>query len=118
GYDIEILEIHHRRKKDVPSGTARELARIALEAGNRSRLVLGRQGQLGEKSPDEIGVVAVRSGDVVGEHTVIFGTDGERLELVHKASSRLAFALGVVRAIRFIIGRPCGMYDMKAVLSR
>jgi 4-hydroxy-tetrahydrodipicolinate reductase len=116
-YDIEIVEFHHRRKKDAPSGTARQLARVAMQTSGRSRLVHGREGQVGEKPKDEIGVTSVRSGDIVGEHYVIFGTEGERVELVHKASSRLALAQGVLRAIRFIVGKPVGVYSMADVLG-
>jgi 4-hydroxy-tetrahydrodipicolinate reductase len=116
-YDVEIVEIHHRRKKDAPSGTARHLAEIVKNATGRTKVVHGREGQVGEKPGDEIGVVSIRSGDIVGEHYVIMGTEGERIELVHKASSRLAFAQGTLRAIRFVAGKPNGLYCMDDVLG-
>lgn len=118
GYDIEIVEVHHRKKKDAPSGTAKQLAEIAARASGGRRIAYGRHGQTGERPGDEIGVHSVRTGDVTGEHTVILGTDGERLELTHKASNRMAFAQGAVRALRFISGKPSGMYDMNDVLAR
>jgi 4-hydroxy-tetrahydrodipicolinate reductase len=117
-YDVEILELHHRRKKDAPSATALRLAETVTRATRRTRIVHGREGQIGEKPKDEIGVLSVRSGDIVGEHYVIFGSEGERLELVHKASSRLAFAQGAVKAARFVVGKPNGLYGMEDVLGR
>ena len=117
-YDVEIVEFHHRRKKDAPSGTARRLAEIVRQATGRNKLVYGREGQVGEKAADEIGVVSVRSGDIVGEHYVIMGTEGERIELVHKASSRRAFARGVLRAIRFVRDREPGLWTMDDVLDQ
>lgn len=117
GYDIEILEFHHRRKKDVPSGTAKQLGEIAARAVPESPRTISPFGTGGEKDAGEIRFAAVRSGDTVGEHYVIFGTDGERVELVHKVSSRRAFAQGVLRAIRFIHGKPAGCYGMEDVLQ-
>jgi 4-hydroxy-tetrahydrodipicolinate reductase len=116
-YDAEVIEFHHRKKQDAPSGTARRLARILSAATGRSRFVYGREGQVGAKPGDEIGVLAVRSGDVVGDHYVILGCEGERVELVHKATGRLAFAQGALRAARFIVNRQPGLYGMNDVLG-
>ena len=120
GYDIEIVEAHHRRKKDAPSGTAAELARRICEALGRDPaavLRFGREGICGPRTPDEIGIHAVRGGDIVGDHTVIFAADGERVELVHKASSRDVFARGAIRAAMFLAGRKPGLYSMQDVLA-
>ena len=120
GYDIEIVEAHHRRKKDAPSGTAAELARRICAALNRDPaavLRFGREGLCGPRTPDEIGVHAIRGGDVVGDHTVIFAAEGERVELVHKASSRDVFARGAIRAAVFLAGRQAGLYSMQDVLA-
>lgn len=120
GYDIEIVEAHHRRKKDAPSGTARELARrVCAALGRDPEVVLrfGREGLCGPRSADEIGVHAIRGGDVVGDHTVIFAAEGERLELVHKAGSRDVFARGAIRAAMFLAGREPGLYSMQDVLA-
>jgi 4-hydroxy-tetrahydrodipicolinate reductase len=119
-YDVEITEIHHRFKKDAPSGTALEMAKVVAGALGRdlgSVGVYGRQGMTGERSQKEIGVMSLRSGDVVGEHTVSFGTLGERLELTHRAHSRDTFARGALRAARWIAGRPPGLYSMQDVLG-
>jgi 4-hydroxy-tetrahydrodipicolinate reductase len=116
-YDAEVIEFHHRKKPDAPSGTARRLARILSEATGRSRFVYGREGQVGAKPGDEIGVMAVRSGDIVGDHYVILGCEGERVELVHKATGRLAFAQGALRAARFVVSRQPGLYGMSDVLG-
>jgi 4-hydroxy-tetrahydrodipicolinate reductase len=120
GYDVEIVEMHHRHKQDAPSGTARTLAEI-LAAVRRAQwdrdIRYGRQGLVGPRRPEEIGVHAVRGGDVVGDHTVIFAAPGERVELVHRASSRETFAHGALRAARWIKGRPAGLYDMRDVLG-
>lgn len=116
GYDIEIVETHHRHKKDAPSGTARHLGRILSEATGKTRLVFGREGAVGERRPDEIAIHALRAGDIVGEHTVIFAAEGERLEITHRATSRLAFAQGALRAVRFIVGQKPGLYSMSDVL--
>jgi 4-hydroxy-tetrahydrodipicolinate reductase len=119
GYDIEILEAHHRRKKDAPSGTAKELARRLCEALGRGPGVLryGREGIVGERPADEIAIHAVRGGDIVGDHTVIFAGEGERLELTHRASSRDVFAHGALRAARFVAGRRPGLYCMADALA-
>jgi 4-hydroxy-tetrahydrodipicolinate reductase len=119
-YDVEITEIHHRFKKDAPSGTALRMAEVIAGALGRdvSRVaVYGRQGTPGERTRDEIGLLSLRSGDVVGEHTVTFGNLGERLELTHRAHSRDTFARGAIRAARFIAGAPPGLYSMQDVLG-
>jgi 4-hydroxy-tetrahydrodipicolinate reductase len=119
-YDVEITEIHHRFKKDAPSGTALRMAEVVAAALGRDLdqvAVYGRQGLPGERARREIGILSLRSGDVVGEHTVSFGTLGERLELVHKAHNRDTYARGALRAARFIAGRPPGLYSMADVLG-
>jgi 4-hydroxy-tetrahydrodipicolinate reductase len=119
-YDVEIVEMHHKKKKDAPSGTAVRLAEIAAEALQRDPgrdLTYARHGLIGERTSREIGVQTLRGGDVVGEHTVYFAGEGERLELTHRATSREQFARGAVRATRWIAGRPPGLYDMADVLS-
>ena len=119
-YDVEITEIHHRFKKDAPSGTAVRMAELVAEALGRDLGkvgVYGRQGLPGERPPKEIGVMSLRSGDVVGEHTVSFGSLGERLELTHRAHSRDTFARGALRAARWVAGRPPGLYSMADVLG-
>ena len=119
-YDVEITEIHHRFKKDAPSGTALRMAEVVAEALGRDLdqvAVYGRQGLPGERTRPEIGILSLRSGDVVGEHTVSFGTLGERLELVHRAHNRDTYARGALRAARFIAGRPPGLYSMADVLG-
>lgn len=120
GYDLEIMETHHRRKKDAPSGTATTLAEI-LAAVRRQQLdeVLrhGREGIVGARTAAEIGMHSIRGGDVVGDHTVLFATAGERLELTHKASSRDTFALGALRAAQWVVGKKPGIYDMQEVLG-
>jgi len=119
-YDVEITETHHRYKKDAPSGTALHMAEIVARALGRDLEqvgVYGRQGVPGERTGKEIGVMSLRSGDVVGEHTVSFGTLGERLELTHKAHSRDMFARGALRAVRWVAGRGPGLYSMHDVLG-
>lgn len=119
-YDVEITEIHHRFKKDAPSGTALRMAEVVAEALGRDLGkvgVYGRQGMTGERTSKEIGVMSLRSGDVVGEHTVSFGTLGERLELTHRAHSRDTFARGALRAAHWITGRGPGLYSMQDVLG-
>ena len=120
GFDLEIVEMHHRLKKDAPSGTATTLAEI-LAAVRQQQLAEvirhGREGLVGERTATEIGMHSVRGGDVVGDHTVIFATNGERVELTHKASSRETFADGALRAARWVVGRPPGLYDMQHVLG-
>ena len=119
-YDVEITEIHHRFKKDAPSGTALRMAEVVAEALGRDLgavSVYGRQGVPGERSQKEIALLSLRSGDVVGEHTVSFGTLGERLELTHRAHNRDTFARGALRAVRWIVARPPGLYTMQDVLG-
>lgn len=119
-YDVEITETHHRGKKDAPSGTALRMAEVVAAALGRDLgacAVHGRQGMPGERTRREIGIFSLRSGDVVGEHTVSFGTPGERLELTHRAHSRDTFARGALRAARFVAGRPPGLYSMHDVLG-
>ena len=119
-YDVEITETHHRFKKDAPSGTAVRMAEVIAEALGRDLSqvgVYGRHGLPGERTDQEIGVMSLRSGDVVGEHTVSFGTLGERLELTHRAHSRDTFARGALRAARWMVGRPPGLYSMHDVLG-
>lgn len=119
-YDLEITEIHHRMKKDAPSGTALKLLEILAEARNkdvRKDVLYGRQGETGARKQGKIGVFALRGGDVVGEHTVSFLGDGERIELVHKASSREAFAKGALLAAKFLAKKRQGLYYMSNVLG-
>ncbi len=119
-YDVEITEIHHRFKKDAPSGTALRMAEVVAEALGRDLgkiAVFGRQGMPGERTTQEIAILSQRAGDVVGEHTVSFGTLGERLELTHRAHSRDTFARGAVRAARWIVSQPPGLYSMQDVLG-
>jgi 4-hydroxy-tetrahydrodipicolinate reductase len=116
GYDVEILEAHHRMKVDAPSGTALRLAGIVAETLGRHLddvAVYGRQGVVGRRSATEIGIQALRAGDIVGEHTVIFGGIGERLELVHRSHSRDTFAQGAVRAAKWVVQQPPGLYSME-----
>jgi 4-hydroxy-tetrahydrodipicolinate reductase len=119
-YDVEITETHHRFKKDAPSGTALRMAEIVAGALSRDLdkvAAYGRHGLPGERPRDQIGILSLRSGDVVGEHTVSFGTLGERLELVHKAHNRDTYAHGALRAARFVASRPPGLYSMADVLG-
>ena len=119
-YDAEIVETHHRHKQDAPSGTALALARYLTE-GREQELeqvaCYGREGIVGERPRGEVGIHAVRGGDIVGDHVVMLSTDGERLELTHRASSRDAFAMGALRATRWLDDRAPGMYDMHDVLG-
>ncbi len=119
-YDIEIVEAHHRMKKDAPSGTAMKMAQVLAQAVNRNLDEVGvyaRKGMIGERSKKEIGIQTLRAGDIVGEHTVLFAGKGERIELTHRAHSRDTFAAGAVRAAKWIIGKKPGMYDMQDVLG-
>lgn len=120
GYDIEVIEAHHRHKVDAPSGTALRLGEAAAAALGRDLAecsVYGREGVTGERDPSTIGFATVRGGDVVGDHTVLFAGIGERVELTHKASSRATFALGALRAAKFLAGKQRGLYDMRDVLG-
>jgi 4-hydroxy-tetrahydrodipicolinate reductase len=118
-YDTEVIEMHHRFKKDAPSGTAARLLEIILEERklNGSALKHGREGMPGERPANEIGVHSLRGGDVVGDHTVLFAALGERLELTHKASDRGIFARGALRAARWVVQQQPGVYDMQDVIG-
>ena len=119
-FDLEIVEMHHRTKKDAPSGTAATLAEILADVRQQqlSQVIRhGRQGITGERAPTEIGMHSVRGGDVVGDHTVIFAANGERLELTHRASSRGTFADGALRAAQWVVQQKPGLYDMQDVLG-
>ncbi|MFZ5802211.1 MAG: 4-hydroxy-tetrahydrodipicolinate reductase [Candidatus Omnitrophota bacterium] len=119
-YDAEIAEIHHRGKKDSPSGTAMKLLEVIAAARGRSLdkdTVFGRKGDVGVRPKGKLGVLALRGGDVIGDHTVFFLGDGERIELAHKASSRDAFAKGALRAAKFVFRRPNGLFTMRQVLG-
>jgi len=119
-FDLEVVEMHHNKKIDSPSGTARRLAEVLCEVEKlsyTSDVRHGRFGNVGARTRREIGMHAVRGGDVVGDHTVIYAGEGERVELTHKASSRLTFARGAVRAAKWLRGKPPGLYDMEDVLE-
>ena len=116
-FDLEIVEVHHRMKKDAPSGTAKTLAEILQRALPTKNLRHGREGISGEREKSEIGIHSVRGGDVVGDHTVIFAGQGERVELTHRAGSRETFARGALRAARWVVGKPAGLYDTRNVLG-
>lgn len=119
-YDIEILEAHHRLKKDSPSGTAVKLGELIANAIGRDFGqvgIYGRKGMVGERTKEEIGMQVIRAGDIVGEHTVLFGGVGERLEVIHRAHSRDNFARGAVRAALWVVNQPNGLYDMQDVLG-
>jgi 4-hydroxy-tetrahydrodipicolinate reductase len=120
GYDIEIIEAHHRQKVDAPSGTALRIGEVIADALGRSLehcAVYGREGQTGVRDPATIGFATVRGGDIIGDHTALFAGIGERIELTHKASDRATFARGALRAALFLQGRPAGTYDMRDVLG-
>jgi 4-hydroxy-tetrahydrodipicolinate reductase len=120
GFDLEILEMHHRMKKDAPSGTAKSLAEILAEVRHQQLEEVARHGRVGivgERTAAEIGVHSIRGGDVVGDHTVIFADAGERLELTHRASSRDTFANGALRAAQWVVKQEPGIYDMQDVLG-
>lgn len=119
-YDVEIIEAHHRHKKDAPSGTALRMGEVVAGALGRDLkecAVYGREGFTGERSRKEIGFETIRAGDVVGDHTVLFAGIGERIEITHKASSRMTFAKGAVRAAAWLDGKAAGLYDMQDVLA-
>lgn len=120
GYDVEIIEAHHRHKIDAPSGTALRLGEVVAGALGRDlahTAVHGREGITGERDPKAIGFHAIRGGDIVGEHTVMFAGPGERIEVTVRSSSRMTYALGALRAAKFLRGRAPGLYDMYAVLG-
>jgi len=120
GYDIEIIEAHHRHKVDAPSGTALKMGEVVAAALGRDLkecAVYARQGVTGERDPSSIGFATIRGGDIVGDHTVLFAGIGERIEISHKSSSRVSYAQGSLRAVRFLSGRKSGLFDMADVLS-
>lgn len=119
-FDLEIVEAHHNQKKDAPSGTAVKLCEVLAEARGldpKKAMVCGRQGQVGARARDEIGVLALRGGDIVGDHTIYFCGQGERLELTHRAGSRETFAQGAIRAAAWLAGKPAGFYGIDDTLS-
>ncbi|MGB5810927.1 MAG: 4-hydroxy-tetrahydrodipicolinate reductase [Polyangiales bacterium] len=118
-FDAEIVEIHHRHKVDSPSGTAVRLGQVVTQAKNLSdeAVTHGRTGQVGARPDDEIGIMALRGGDVVGEHTLYLVGEGERVELTHRATDRSIFARGAVRAAHWVVGKPAGLYDMADVMG-
>ncbi|MFN3495045.1 MAG: 4-hydroxy-tetrahydrodipicolinate reductase [Hydrogenophaga sp.] len=120
GYDIEIIEAHHRHKVDAPSGTALKMGEVIAEALGRDLKTCGvfaREGVTGERDPSSIGFSTIRGGDIVGDHTVLFAGTGERIEITHKSSSRATYAQGSLRAVRFLAGRKSGLHDMFDVLG-
>lgn len=120
GYDIEIVEAHHRHKVDAPSGTALKMGEVvaaALGRDLRQCAVYGREGVTGERDPSTIGFATVRGGDIVGDHTVMFCGTGERIEIAHKSASRATYAQGALRAARFLMDKPAGLFDMNDVLG-
>jgi 4-hydroxy-tetrahydrodipicolinate reductase len=120
GFDIEIIEAHHRHKVDAPSGTALKMGEVIADALGRDLKTCGvfaREGVTGERDPSSIGFATIRGGDIVGDHTVLFAGTGERIEISHKSSSRATYAQGSLRAVRFLAGRSSGLYDMFDVLG-
>ena len=120
GYDIEIVEAHHRHKVDAPSGTALKMGEVIADALGRDLdacAIYGREGVTGERDPSTIGFATIRGGDIVGDHTVLFAGIGERIEISHKSSSRVTYAHGALRAARFLAGKQNGLFDMQDVLS-
>ena len=120
GYDIEIIEAHHRHKVDAPSGTALKMGEVIADALGRDLkdcAVYAREGVTGERDPSSIGFATIRGGDIVGDHTVLFAGVGERIEISHKSSSRATYAQGSLRAVRFVANQPPGLYDMFDVLG-
>lgn len=120
GYDVEVIEAHHRHKIDAPSGTALRMGEVVAQALGRNLTecaVYGREGHTGERPARQIGFATVRGGDIVGDHTVLFAGTGERVEITHKAASRMPYALGSLRAARFLQGKQNGLFDMQDVLG-
>lgn len=120
GYDIEVVEGHHRHKVDAPSGTALRMGQVLADTLGRDLkqcAVYGREGITGERDPNTIGFATVRAGDIVGDHTVLFATEGERVEITHKASSRMTFAKGAARCCSWIMNQSDGLFDMQDVLN-
>lgn len=116
-YDIEIIEAHHNKKKDAPSGTAKKIMEIIKKLKPEVEFVYGRNGIIGERKPNEVGVNVIRCGDIVGEHTVLYSTYGEKIEIKHTATSRETFAKGAILAAKWIVGKPAGLYTMFDVLQ-
>ncbi len=120
GFDIEVIEAHHRHKVDAPSGTALKMGEVMAHAMGRDLkqcAVYSREGHTGERDPSSIGFATIRGGDIVGDHTVLFAGIGERIEITHKSSSRSTYAQGALRAVRFVAGRKSGLFDMFDVLN-
>jgi 4-hydroxy-tetrahydrodipicolinate reductase len=120
GYDIEVIEAHHRHKVDAPSGTALRMGEVVANALGRDLAecaVYGREGHTGERPATQIGFATIRGGDIVGDHTVLFAGTGERVEITHKSASRMPYAIGSLRAARFLIGKKSGLFDMQDVLG-
>ena len=120
GYDVEVIEAHHRHKVDAPSGTALRMGEIvagALGVDLSAQAGYGREGHTGERPPSQIGFSTIRGGDIVGDHTVLFAGLGERIEITHRSASRMSYALGSLRAARFLRGKKSGLYDMQDVLG-
>lgn len=120
GYDVEIIEAHHRHKVDAPSGTALRMGEVVAREFGRDLeacAIYGREGVTGERRAETIGFSTIRGGDVVGDHTALFAGIGERIEITHKSGSRMPYALGALRAARFLAGRPNGLFDMQDVLG-
>ncbi|GAB2182305.1 4-hydroxy-tetrahydrodipicolinate reductase [Denitratisoma sp. agr-D3] len=120
GYDVEVIEAHHRHKVDAPSGTALRMGEIVAAALGRTLeedAVYGREGHTGERPASQIGFSTIRGGDIVGDHTVLFAGTGERIEITHKSASRMSYALGSLRAARYMRGKACGLFDMQDVLG-
>ena len=120
GYDVEVIEAHHRHKVDAPSGTALRMGEViaeTLEKDLNKVAIYGREGTTGERNPETIGFSTIRGGDIVGDHTALFAGIGERIEISHKASSRMTFAMGALRAVRFLADKPNGLFDMQDVLK-
>jgi 4-hydroxy-tetrahydrodipicolinate reductase len=117
GYDVEIIEAHHRHKVDAPSGTALKLGELIAAVWKKKDYAFGRQGDTGERPVKQIGFHAIRGGDIVGEHTVMFAGPGERVEVTVRSQSRMTYALGAVRAAKWLKGKPAGLYDMFDVLG-
>ncbi len=120
GYDVEVIEAHHRHKVDAPSGTALRMGEVVAAALGRTLVdcaIYGREGHTGERPATQIGFSTIRGGDIVGDHTVLFAGTGERIEITHKSASRMSYALGSLRAARFLRGRKNGLFDMQDVLG-
>jgi 4-hydroxy-tetrahydrodipicolinate reductase len=119
-YDVEILEAHHRMKRDAPSGTALELGEAVAAARGQSlkAVAADRTGQMAARTPGSIGIASLRAGDIVGEHTVTFAAAGERIEITHRATDRMTFARGALRGAEWLLGRPAGLYGMQHILEQ